>query len=123
MKSASIDCQLNETENDDVNLCLAIPDGKIGDYLYHPVLEQDLIYGGKDLKFIERAAPAAASQASKPTVRKFTVEGHGDFEARPVIKENILTGYDLFRENKRVGIAGVNDKGLPAKPIKLAKGV
>ena len=124
MKTAAIDCQLNETENDDVTSCLAIPNGKIGDYLYHPVLEQDLIEGAKALQF-RAAEPATAVQpaeATKPaTFKLFTVEGYGEFEARPVIEGETTTGFDLYRDDKKVGEAGVNSEGRPSKPIRVKK--
>ena len=123
MKTAAIDCQLNETENDDVTSCLAIPNGKIGDYLYHPVLEQDLIEGAKALQF-RAAEPAAApaAEASKAVVSKlFTVEGYGEFEARPVIRDDATAGFDLYRDDKKVGEAGVNSEGRPSKPIRVKK--
>lgn len=123
MKTAAIDCQLNETENDDVTSCLAIPNGKIGDYLYHPVLEQDLIEGAKALQFrAAEPAPLAVPEASKPAASKlFTVEGYGEFEARPVIEGDKPTGFDLYRDNKKVGDAGVNSEGRPSKPIRMKK--
>jgi len=124
MKTAAIDCQLNETENDDVDSCLAIPNGKIGDYLYHPVLEQDLIEGAKALQF-RAAEPAAAAQpteASKAVASKlFTVEGYGEFEARPAIQGDRTTGFDLYRDDKKVGEAGINSEGQPGKPIRIKK--
>ena len=123
MKTAAIDCQLNETENDDVTSCLAIPNGKIGDYLYHPVLEQDLIEGAKALQF-RAAEPAAAptAEATKPAAFKlFTVEGYGEFEARPIIEGDTTTGFDLYRDDKKVGDAGVNSEGRPSKPIRVKK--
>jgi hypothetical protein len=124
MKTAAIDCQLNETENDDVDSCLAIPNGKIGDYLYHPVLEQDLIEGAKALQF-RAAEPAAAAQpteASKTVASKlFTVEGYGEFEARPAIQGERTTGFDLYRDDKKVGEAGINSEGQPGKPIRIKK--
>ena len=123
MKTAAIDCQLNETENDDVSSCLAIPNGKIGDYLYHPVLEQDLIEGAKALQF-RAAEPVAAqpTEASKAAASKlFTVEGYGEFEARPVIQGDTTTGFDLYRDDKKVGDAGINSEGRPTKPIHIKK--
>ena len=125
MKTAAIDCQLNETENDDVTSCLAIPNGKIGDYLYHPVLEQDLIEGAKALQF-RAAEPAAApaAEASKAVASKlFTVEGYGEFEARPVIRDGETAGFDLYRDDKKVGEAGKNSEGQPGKPIRIKKGL
>jgi hypothetical protein len=124
MKTAAIDCQLNETENDDVTSCLAIPNGKIGDYLYHPVLEQDLIEGAKALQFraAEPVAPAAEVTTAKQAASKlFTVEGYGEFEARPVIVADKTTGFDLFRDDKKVGDAGINSEGRPSKPIHIKK--
>jgi hypothetical protein len=129
MKTAAIDCQLNETENDDVTSCLAIPNGKIGDYLYHPVLEQDLIEGAKALQFraaevapVAPAAPAAVPEPSKQAASKlFTVEGYGEFEARPVIQGDATTGFDLYRDDKKVGDAGINSEGRPTKPIHIKK--
>lgn len=127
MKTAAIDCQLNETENDDVSSCLAIPNGKIGDYLYHPVLEQDLIEGAKGLQFraVEPSAPVVAAQAAEVTKQAasklFTVEGYGEFEARPIIEGDATTGFDLYKDDKKVGDAGINSEGRPSKPIRVKK--
>ena len=127
MKTAAIDCQLNETENDDVSSCLAIPNGKIGDYLYHPVLEQDLIEGAKGLQFraVEPSAPVVPAQAAEVTKQAasklFTVEGYGEFEARPIIEGETTTGFDLYKDDKKVGDAGINSEGRPSKPIRVKK--
>jgi hypothetical protein len=129
MKTAAIDCQLNETENDDVTSCLAIPNGKIGDYLYHPVLEQDLIEGAKALQFRAAEPVAAPVPVSEVTAAKqaasklFTVEGYGEFEARPVIESDKITGFELYRDEKKVGVAGANSEGRPGQPIRLKKGL
>jgi hypothetical protein len=127
MKTAAIDCQLNETENDDVSSCLAIPNGKIGDYLYHPVLEQDLIEGAKALQF--RAAEVAPAPIVVPEVTKqtayklFTIKDYGEFEARPVIEGNATTGFELYKDTAKVGTAGINSEGRPGQPIRLKKGL
>jgi hypothetical protein len=131
MKTAAIDCQLNETENDDVTSCLAIPNGKIGDYLYHPVLEQDLIEGAKALQFraaeiapVAPAAPVAVPQVTKQAASKlFTIKDYGEFEAKPVIQANTTTGFELYRDDKKVGVAGINSEGRPGQPIRLKKGL
>ena len=129
MKTAAIDCQLNETENDDVTSCLAIPNGKIGDYLYHPVLEQDLIEGAKALQFRAAEPVAAPVPVSEVTAAKqaasklFTVEGYGEFEARPVIESDKITGFELYRDDNKVGVAGANSEGRPGQPIRLKKGL
>jgi len=124
MKTAAIDCQLNDTENDDVTSCLAIPNGKIGDYLYHPVLEQDLIEGAKALQFRAAEPAVPAAEATKPGASKlFTVEGYGEFEARPVVEGDKTTGFELYRDDKKVGVAGANSEGRPGQPIRLKKGL
>ena len=126
MKTAAIDCQLNETENDDVTSCLAIPNGKIGDYLYHPVIEQDLIEGAKALQFraAEPAPPAPVPELTKQTTSKlFTIKDYGEFEARPVIEGDTTTGFELYRDSTKVGTAGINSEGRPGQPIRLKKGL
>ena len=43
MKSAAVDCELNYKENKDGTFqCLTL-EGKVGDFLYHPELNQDII--------------------------------------------------------------------------------
>ena len=131
MKTAAIDCQLNETENDDVTSCLAIPNGKIGDYLYHPVLEQDLIEGAKALQFraaevapVAPAAPAAVPEVTKQAASKlFTIKDYGEFEAKPILEGDATTGFELYRDDKKVGVAGINSEGRPGQPIRLKKGL
>ncbi len=42
MKESAVDCRLNTYENDPDLKCLQI-DGNVGDFLYHPILAQDII--------------------------------------------------------------------------------
>jgi hypothetical protein len=60
MKSAAVDCRLNTYDNEDGTFeCLTIR-GKVGDFLYHPVLTQDILESS--VEFQEKGeGPAAAS--------------------------------------------------------------
>jgi hypothetical protein len=62
--------------------------------------------------------PEPSKQAAS---KLFTVEGYGEFEARPVIQGDATTGFDLYRDDKKVGDAGINSEGRPTKPIHIKK--
>lgn len=60
MKSAAVDCRLNTYDNEDGTFeCLTIR-GKVGDFLYHPILAQDILESS--VEFQEKGeGPAAAT--------------------------------------------------------------
>jgi len=136
LKSAAVDCELNEKQNKDGTFqCLPLK-GKIGEFLYHPYLEDDILNAGK----IAIRGPGPASAAAK--VQGVQEQGQGQEPQKPKPKvstqkykgkeyrmretlssDGTVTGFEMFAAEDTamktlLGTAGVKD-GKPGPPVKL----
>ena len=115
MKSAAVDCQLNYKENKDgtYQCLLDIKDGKVGDFLYHPDLSQDiLISASKDEK---------KKQQVQQETEEFTYKGK-DYIA--VKDEDIPDTYEVYNGDDKtlsrvVGIIKSKDGRFLGSTFKL----
>ena len=86
MKSAAVDCELNYKENKDGTFqCLTL-EGKVGDFLYHPELNQDIIISAsKDEKKTEKV---------QKETEEFTYKGKDYFAVRDEEDPNLYEVYN-----------------------------
>ena len=139
LKSASIDCELNWKKNKDGTvMCLPLK-GKVGDFIYSPILAEDLLNApqfrgadGKDILdrvCVEGAAAPAVDEPIKPeNPDVFKKLGGIVYRLRPIVGEDgTVQRFDMYEADqveptkvipeKLVGTAGVKD-GKPAPPVK-----
>jgi hypothetical protein len=138
MKSAAVDCELNIQENKDGSFkCLPLR-GKVGDFMYHPSLDEDIRESASKYRVEGSAAgvaaapaPAAAAPAATMptyTMQKFRGKNYRMKYLRPDPKA-IATGFEMYAEDDvamktLLGKAGVNlpaefGKEKPGKPVEL----
>jgi hypothetical protein len=107
LKAAAVDCELNmEQHRDGSFMCLKL-EGKVGDFLYHPVLARDLsdtARFGKTPAFVEEAIdatdvplPVVAAEAPAP-VAAVPAAARGTFKTIPRRPAGLVKGTD---ENAR----------------------
>jgi hypothetical protein len=117
MKSSAIDCQLNAPENQEVK-CMILPlkEG-VGDFLYHPNLDDDIRESASQFKVEKRTVIPIEYKK----VKYFAVEGDRDasgaimgFNLYPVeMKAQLESGEELPTP---FGTTGAKD-GKPAAPV------
>ena len=91
MKSAAVDCRLNLYDNGDVQ-CLQLR-GKVGDFMYHPLLEQDILEGTVNL---EKSAAGPKAPAETEDILEIEL-GERKLLAAPVKDDSgKVIRYDLF---------------------------
>lgn len=128
MKDSAVDCVLNATENEiNTKRCITL-DGTVGDYMYHPILAEDL----KTAREFKRGvvAPAAAAKAAYVPPETFNVRElpladgtKKEVLLKPIKVDGKIKRFDLYDEadkgfTKRLGYTGVSAKGdKPAPPI------
>jgi len=128
MKDSAVDCVLNATENEiNTKRCITL-DGTVGDYMYHPILAEDL----KTAREFKRGvmAPAAAAKAAYVPPETFNVRElpladgtKKEVLLKPIKVDGKIKRFDLYEEadkgfTKRLGYTGVSAKGdKPAPPI------
>jgi len=138
MKSSSVDCEVNLKKNKDGSfMCLPLK-GKIGSFLYNPVLADDLLDApqfvgpdGKDIlgNVCVPGAPPVELEADPAANDIFKKLGEVTYRLRPVTNEEGVTErFDLYEADQKrpmkkiplklLGTAGVKD-GKPALPIKM----
>jgi hypothetical protein len=142
MKAAAVDCELNIKENKDGSFkCLPLR-GKIGDFMYHPNLEDDIRESAS--KFQMAAAPpvaagpavpaATATPKPKPegpalyTMQEFRGKQYRMKFIRPEPKA-VATGFEIYASDdvkmtKLLGKSGVKlptefGKEKPGKPVEF----
>jgi hypothetical protein len=143
MKAAAVDCELNHNQNKDGTYqCLSLK-GKVGDFVYHPVLENDLQESGG--KFDDAAictGRGAAPAAPKPRefYQDIAVVSGGPkekFRLREVFgPDGAVIGYDVFEIDKTdhkkkipdvkrgtVGVRQVKGISQPGPPVKIQPAV
>ena len=115
MKGAAVDCQLNAAQNGEEAPCQPLK-GKVGDFMYHPNLDIDIIESAS--KFGVAAGPRPAAAASS----WFGITYKGA-RYRAVMKAD-GSGFNLFGDSDEalttepLGSAGIKD-AKPSKPIVL----
>jgi predicted NAD-dependent protein-ADP-ribosyltransferase YbiA (DUF1768 family) len=137
MKSAAVDCELNIKENKDGSFkCLPLR-GKIGDFMYHPNLEDDIRESASKFQAAPpaEAAPAVAATAAsvvKPAVTYIKQE----YKGKPYIFKYVrpeptavATGFEIYAIDdvgfkKLLGRTGVRlptefGKEKPGKPVQF----
>jgi hypothetical protein len=144
MKAAAVDCELNIKENKDGSFkCLPLR-GKIGDFMYHPNLEDDIRESASKFQAAApaaaapaapaalAAAPAAAAPAAKPAAAYIKQE----YKGKPYIfkyvrpdPKAVATGFEIYAIDdagfkKVLGRAGVRlptefGKEKPGKPVEF----
>jgi hypothetical protein len=116
MKSAAVDCRLNTYDNEDGTFeCLTIR-GKVGDFLYHPVLTQDILESS--VEFQEKGeGPAAASleQVYEITLdsRKLLAAAVKDKTTQVTQLYNLFDAADKLRTKKVGTMTADPATGLP----------
>ena len=107
MKSASVDCDLNYAENKDGSyICLKL-EGKVGDYLYHPLLYRDIAESESKHKIVEIV--------EKKVVIPVTYKG---IAYSAIAKDGKYTLYARDNFEKPVGEL-LSKNGKPALPIRF----
>ena len=137
LKSASVDCEINLKKNKDESfMCLPLK-GRVGDFLYNPILKDDILEApqfqgadGKDILdtvCVTGVKPRVSSVVALPDIFK-ALKGI-TYRMRPVTNEaGDIIRFDMYEADqadpkkkipeKLLGTAGVKD-GNPAGPVKL----
>ena len=106
MKSSAIDCELNYAENKDGSFrCLPLK-GKIGDFLYHPDLNKDILESASMFEINERKEEKKLRYISVKGVR-YAIEK----------KEDKYIVYNRDDVTTVIGEMGMNNTGEPILPI------
>ena len=142
MKSAAVDCELNIQENKDGSFkCLPLR-GKVGDFMYHPNLDDDIRESASKYAAGTDAAPVVAKPAVKPAI---TAPKPAAAEITHILQElrgkryrmkfirpeptAVATGFEMYAEDDvgmkiPLGKAGVKmpaefGKERPGKPVEF----
>jgi hypothetical protein len=138
MKAAAVDCELNIKENKDGSFkCLPLR-GKIGDFMYHPNLEDDIRESASKYQAatVEApvVAPAAVAAVPKPTGPAAYIKQ--EYKGKPYIfkyvrpdPKAVATSFEIYALDdtgfkKLLGSAGVRlptefGKEKPGKPVEF----
>lgn len=131
MKSASIDCQLNIKQNRDGTFKCEVLDGKVGDFMYHPVLQTDINETSSAFNMSQMGGPAGPAAA--PSVAPVAPQGPPAlrqkykgvvYRLKPTKDEaGATTGFEMYADDDKtmsrlLGTSGAKD-GKPAPPIRL----
>jgi len=142
LKSSAIDCEINYKKNKDKTfMCLPLK-GKIGEYVYNPDLEIDILnmpqFSGIDVEktctgldiSTALTKPKVAAAAAEPAAKDLLKAFKGiTYRMRPVTgPSGQIERFDMYQADqvkpsadiplKLLGTAGVKD-GKPAPPVKL----
>jgi len=143
MKSAAVDCELNIQENKDGSFkCLPLR-GKVGDFMYHPSLEDDIRESASKFQgavaeeaavAVKPVAAVAAKPLAAPTgpptyiMQEFKGKRYRMKYVRPDPKA-VATGFEMYAEDdvgmkKALGKSGVKlptefGKEKPGKPVEF----
>jgi hypothetical protein len=94
MKSAAVDCRLNTYDNDDGSYTCLTLRGKVGDFMYHPLLQQDILESS--VAFKEKKVEAAV-EPLRETVLAIELDGRKLIAAAVKDKATQVTlSYDLY---------------------------
>jgi len=132
LKSSSVDCEVNwKKNNDGTFMCLPLK-GNIGDFLYNPILSEDLLnapqFKGADGKNILDKVCVEGQMPQVPLVTDiFKKTGGVVYRLRPIVGEDgIVERFDMYEVDqadptkkipeKLVGTAAAKD-GKPVPPI------
>jgi len=126
MKSAAVDCELNILENAEGDTFKCMPlRGKVGDFMYNPDINIDIMESASDTRMGgPGAAPAAAASKVAPAVAALppgTIKKK--LKDTIYIMKETETGFNMYGENdykleKLVGTSGKKD-GKPTPPVKF----
>jgi ribA/ribD-fused uncharacterized protein len=131
MKAAAVDCELNYEQNKtDGYQCIPLK-GKVGDFIYHPVLERDIEgarrFEGLDSQLVPKepgAAPAAEAPARAPAQPPPAAKLYGAdsyqkiagklYRLREILDQGTkkVKGYLLYKVNEERFAAGDRDYKL-----------
>ena len=128
MKSAAVDCELNYKQNKDGSFkCLPLK-GSIGDFIYNPVLREDILEASR-LEMAPIGVKAIAAGTPKPKDIFKKLKGV-TYRMRPVANSaGRIMGFDMFEADqaepmksipeKKLGTAGATADGAPGPPVKF----
>lgn len=95
MKSAAVDCRLNTYDNDDGSFSCLTLKGKVGDFMYHPILDQDILESA--VAFKEKKTEAATVEGVLEKVLQIELDGRKLIAAAVKDKTSgIVLSYDLY---------------------------
>ena len=137
MKAAAVDCELNIKENKDGSFkCLPLR-GKIGDFMYHPNLEDDIRESASKYQAVAAEAPVVAPVVA-PVPKPVTAAAYikQEYKGKPYIfkyvrpePKAVATGFEIYAIDdagfkKLLGRAGVRlptefGKEKPGKPVEF----
>jgi hypothetical protein len=129
MKSAAVDCELNYKQNKDGSFkCLPLK-GSVGDFIYNPVLREDILEASR-LEMAPPAKPKAAAVGPPKPKDIFKKLKGVTYRMRPVADAaGKVIGFDMFEADqaeptkaipeKKLGTAGATAEGAPGPPVKF----
>jgi hypothetical protein len=131
LKSASVDCEINLKKNKDGSfMCLPLK-GKVGDFIYNPVLKDDILNApqfvgpdGKDI--LDKVCTGVPIEI--PVADVFKTWKGVSYRMRPIMEDGVIVRFDLYEVDQKnpakkipeklVGTAGVKE-GNPGPPVKM----
>jgi hypothetical protein len=134
MKAAAVDCELNYNQNKDGSFqCLSLK-GKVGDFVYHPILENDLQEsGGKfdDSAICTGTVTVPTTVPAQKKAREFyqdiaVVPGgpKEKFRLREILdQDGAVTGYEVFETDKTDHKKKIRDINRGTVGMRVVKGV
>ena len=126
MKASAVDCRLNTYDNDEGLECYSLK-GNVGDFMYHPNLEKDLLESASAFdqgqvaedKKVEPVTDQALELTYGPEKRKLLVVSVKDPATLIVLSYDVYDGADKKR-TKKIGTMKANgDTGLPKGKVKF----
>jgi hypothetical protein len=137
MKSAAVDCELNILENAEGDTFKCMPlRGKVGDFMYNPDINIDIMESASDVRVIAGPKPVASASVSVSAAVKPTpaapapaVPALPPGTIRKKLKDTIYimketeSGFNMYGENdykleKLLGTSSKKD-GKPMAPVKF----
>jgi hypothetical protein len=118
MKQSAIDCELNAPENQEVK-CMVFPlTGKVGDFLYNPILAEDIRESSVQFREVVKVSKPIAfggvkyiavesEKSAEGVITKFTLYAYED-------KDKLASGV----ASKALGETAAKDN-LPSKPVTI----
>ena len=127
MKAAAVDCELNIQENKDGSFkCLPLR-GKVGDFMYHPDLEKDVVESAAQFVISEEPATAATIKPANFILQKLRDKTYRMKYVRE--SDGVVTGFEMYAEadvgmKSLLGTTGVRagtavGQEKPGPPIKM----
>jgi hypothetical protein len=136
LKSASVDCELNNKKNKDGSfICLPLK-GKVGEFTYSPIFNDDLLSAPQfvqdGVNILDKVCLTTDVGAAPPAPKAYpdifkSLKGV-IYRMRPIVEDGEIVRFDMYEADqttptkkipeKLLGTAGAKD-GKPAAPVKL----